>query len=104
MTQEQIDALRKEIETLGSQVDQRLLRLEERMETMGDDMNSIRQNTSELLEIAQLHQQGLRLTQRDNFETKGQIREMQAQILDIQAEIRQIWQYLTDQRHNGHGG
>lgn len=45
--------------------------------------------TSELLDIARLHQQGLRILQRDAEQDR--------------AEIRRIWEYLMSQSGNGRG-
>jgi hypothetical protein len=50
---------------------------------------SIGQATSELLEIARLHQQGLRIAQ--------------ARADEDRAEIRRIWEYLLTQQSNGNG-
>lgn len=50
--------------------------------------------TSELLDIARLHQQGLRISQ-------AEVREMQAEVREMQVEVRQIWRYLLDERPNG---
>lgn len=50
--------------------------------------------TSELLAIAQLHQQALRVAQQDAERDRIEFRE----------EIRRIWEYLLRQQPNGHGG
>ena len=49
----------------------------------------LRHATSELLDIARIHQQALRIAQQDAAE--------------FRAEIRRIWEYLLRERPNGHG-
>jgi hypothetical protein len=78
--------------------------LDQRLERLGDELSEFRQHlgentaaiatlertTSELLEIARLHQQGLRIAQVRADEDR--------------AEIRRIWEYLLSQQGNGNGG
>jgi predicted nuclease with TOPRIM domain len=97
------------------QIDQRLdflgeaiteLRSQQQANTAG--ISTLQGLTSELLDIARLHQQGLRILQGETREMQAQMREMQAEVREIQAEVReiqaevrQIWQYLLEQRGNG---
>jgi len=78
--------------------------IDQRLERLGDELSEFRQHlgentaaiatlertTSELLEIARLHQQGLRIAQLRADEDR--------------AEIRRIWEYLLSQQGNGNGG
>jgi hypothetical protein len=56
-------------------------------------ITGLQRATSELLAIAQLHQQALRVAQQDAERDRLEFRE----------EIRRIWEYLLRQQPNGHG-
>ena len=71
--------------------------IDQRLEALGQQLGEntlaiaiLHQATSELLEIARLHQQGLRIAQARAYEDR--------------AEIRRIWEYLLGQQSNGNGG
>jgi len=71
--------------------------IDQRLEALGQQLGEntlaiaiLHQATSELLEIARLHQQGLRIAQ--------------ARADEDRAEIRRIWEYLLGQQSNGNGG
>ncbi len=101
-----------------AEIDQRLESLEVAMTDYRSQqaentasITTLQSMTSELLSIAQLHQQALRLSQQREQEDRAAMREMQTEIRniqaetrDIQAEIRGVWQYLLGQQGNGNGG
>jgi chromosome segregation ATPase len=108
---------------------EKFVQIDQRLDSLGEAITELRSQqqtntsgivtlqglTSELLDIARLHQQGLRILQGETREMQAQMREMQAQmremqtevreiqteVREIQAEVRQIWQYLLEQRGNG---
>lgn len=61
----------------------------QRQEANAADITALQGLTSELLDIARLHQQALRLSQTRYEETA--------------TEIRRIWEYLLGQQRNGNG-
>lgn len=78
-------------------VDQRLTEVESqitdirsRMQTDSQLFGSLQLTVAELADIARLHQQALRIVQRDAEADRAQMREMQTQIRDMQSEIREI--------------
>ena len=85
MSQEHFEEIDRRLETLETQVAQVKNQLSgntssiARLETLG----------SELLDIAQLHQRALRISQQREEEDR--------------AEIRRIWEYLLGQQRNGNG-
>ena len=87
-----------------NEIDRRLEALEReitesrtRQEANTTSILTLQNLTSELLDIARLHQQGLRIAQQNADRDREQMRVMQS-------EIQQIWQYLLSQSGNGHGG
>jgi hypothetical protein len=86
-----------------NEIDQRLeliqteLRKYRRLqESRAVEVTDLRRISSELLDIAQLHQQALRLSQQ-NFDT------MQVEIRGLRTESRRILERLEQHVSNGHG-
>jgi len=98
-------------QTPSNEIDRRLEVLETgiaevrtRQEANTTSTLTLQNLTSELLDIARLHQQGLRIAQQNADHDREQMSIMQAEIRVMQSEIQQIWQYLVGQQGNGHGG
>lgn len=91
---------------------------EERLEQMAEEIGQIRAElgedkraianlqrvSSELLDIARLHQQALRISQQNADADRAVIRDLQSQVRGIQTENQRIWEYLLGQQRNGNGG
>ncbi|OKH30031.1 hypothetical protein NIES2119_31645 [[Phormidium ambiguum] IAM M-71] len=78
-------------------IDQRLTEVEgqitdirSRMQTDSQLFGSLQLTVAELADIARLHQQALRVIQRDAEADRAQMREMQAEIREILIDIRGI--------------
>lgn len=89
------------------QVEQQQQQLASRMDSLVFEVQRIlgglseRQNRTEAA-IETLVDAVGRLT-RNGEADRAIMRETQAQIREMQAEVNQIWQYLLNQRNNGHG-
>lgn len=108
----------------SNEIDQRLERLESEFakfrDSAGASMQRLERLTGELLEIAQLHQRALRVSQQKQETTDAALqtllthgdvvnrnldRLVELAIAD-RAETRRIWEYLESQQRNqgnGHG-
>jgi archaellum component FlaC len=87
-----------------NEIDQRLDRLESEfaeyrgsMTASSTSIERLERLTGELADIARLHQQALRLSQQRHDE-------YQESMQQVRTEIRDIWQYLSNQLHNGGNG
>ncbi|MGK7873627.1 MAG: hypothetical protein AB4426_10055 [Xenococcaceae cyanobacterium] len=85
MTQERFDEIDRRLEVL----EKALAEYRTQQETNTASIATLQRLTSELLDIARLHQQGLRLSQQRADEDRD--------------EIRRIWEYLLEQQKNGNG-
>lgn len=85
-TPDNIDA---RLDALGSAIDELRTQLAENTTAI----TALQRATSELLDIARIHQQALRIAQQDAERDRAEFRE----------EIRRIWEYLLGQQPNGHG-
>jgi chromosome segregation ATPase len=82
-----------EIDARLDALDSAMTELREQLRENTAVITGLQRATSELLAIAQLHQQGLRIAQQDAERDRAEFRE----------EIRRIWEYLLRQQPNGHG-
>ncbi len=108
--------------TQNNEIDQRLERLESEFAdyraTATASMTRLEQLTTQLVEIAQLHQRALRVSQQKQDTTDAAIQTLLAnsdllnrnvdQLVELaiadRTEIRRIWEYLeSQQRHQGNG-
>lgn len=83
------DEIDARLDAMGSTMTE----LREQLEANTSAITALQRATSELLAIAQLHQQALRVAQQDAERDRLEFRE----------EIRRIWEYLLRQQPNGHG-
>jgi chromosome segregation ATPase len=91
-----VDNIDTRLEELGDDLDLlQTVQNANRRETRGNSQTIARleRTIRELAEIARLHQEGLRVTQRDAERDRLVLRETQ-QV--FQEEIRRIWEYLRD--------
>ena len=97
-------------ENRPDQIDRRLEALEaqiqeyrEREQGNTQSILTLQSLSSELLDIARLHQQALRTAQLNAEADRAAIGELQAEVRGLQAESRRILDYLFGQRGNGEG-
>ena len=83
------DNIDARLEALGSAIGELRQQLSENTAAI----TALQSATSELLDIARIHQQALRIAQQDAERDRAEFRE----------EIRRIWEYLLGQQPNGHG-
>ncbi len=83
------DNIDARLDALGSAIDELRTQLAENTTAI----TALQRATSELLDIARIHQQALRIAQQDAERDRAEFRE----------EIRRIWEYLLGQQPNGHG-
>lgn len=83
------DNIDARLDALGSAIDELRTQLAENTTAI----TALQRATSELLDIARIHQQALRIAQQDAERDRAEFRD----------EIRRIWEYLLGQQPNGHG-
>lgn len=83
------DNIDARLEALGSAI----IELREQLSENTSAITALQRATSELLDIARIHQQALRMAQQDAERDRAEFRD----------EIRRIWEYLLGQQPNGHG-
>ncbi|MEW6496372.1 MAG: hypothetical protein AB1589_28190 [Cyanobacteriota bacterium] len=90
MTPERLDEIDQRLEAHAEAIAQ----LRNQQQTNTATVTDLQRVTSELLDIARLHQQALRVSQVNADRDR-------AVIVENQVEIRRIWEYLLSTRNNG---
>jgi chromosome segregation ATPase len=95
----------REIDVRLESLSEALTEFREQLEENTGAITTLQRLTSELLEIARLHQQALRVSQVGAEADRAAIREMQAEVRGIQTENRRILDHLfgveDEQQDNG---
>jgi hypothetical protein len=92
MDASRLDSIDQRLEQLSRSLEEFRVHLQENTSSI----LTLQRMTSELLDIALSHQRALRIFQTEAEQDRVVMRENQV-------EIRRIWEYLLQERPNGHG-